>query len=213
MVKIPDRILGILPGKLVPVKGYWRIGENIFRSASKSWNEKIIPKKSAQRDKMKICNDFIRAFPDTGFFNKTFPSYGETGTGYNRAANTIMNLAISGSFPNTGIFYPNVLISKGLLPGAENAAASDDEEGNILFSWMDNTGNGTAKANDKVILIAYFPAVKQVIYSIDAATRADCKALLETNTMQGYNAETWIGFVSPDEKDAANSRYTGTIYL
>jgi hypothetical protein len=213
MVKIPDRILGFLPGKLMTVTGHWRNGENIFRSASGSWNEKINSKRGAQRDKIKICNDFTRAFTGTGFFNKTFPSYGETGTGYNRATNTIMNLAISSSFPHTGISYRQVLISKGLLPGAENAAAADNEERNILFSWTDNADTGTAKANDKVILVAYFPAVKQVIYSVDGATRADCKALLETNTMRGYNAETWIGFVSPDEKDAANSRYTGTIYL
>ncbi len=69
---------------------------------------------------------------------------------------------------------------------------------------------GTARENDKVILVAFFPAVKQIIYSLQAATRKDCQALLTTNIMTGA-AETWMGFLSNDEKDAANSVYTGRL--
>jgi|ERR1019366_8925080 hypothetical protein len=73
------------------------------------------------------------AFSGNGFFNKAFPAYGDTGTGYNRATSTIMNLAINGKYPDTFISYPLVLISKGLLPAAEKASAAIDETGNILF--------------------------------------------------------------------------------
>ena len=212
MVKIPNHTLSVLLGKLVPVTGYGRNVENIFRPASTGRIRKIISERTILREKIKICNDFTQAFEGTGFFNKTFPSYGETGTGYNRAINTIMDRAITGSYPHSRISYQHVLVSKGLLAGAVNAAAADNEEHNILFNWSDNTGTGTAKATDRVILVGYFPALKQVIYSVDAI-RKDCRAYLETNTMEGYDAETWIGFISADEKDAADSRYTGTIYL
>jgi hypothetical protein len=212
MVKIRNHILSVLLGKLVPLTGYGRNMENIFSAASAGRNRKIISNRTILREKIKIGNDFIRVFQGTGFFNKTFPSYDEPGTGYSRAINTIMDQAITGSYPHSRISYRHVLVSKGSLAGAENAAAADNEDHNILFNWSDNTGTGAAKATDKVILVAYFPAVKQVIYSVDAI-RKDCRAYLETNTMEGYNAETWLGFISPDEKDAANSRYTGTIYL
>ncbi|MEO6672002.1 MAG: DUF6266 family protein [Ginsengibacter sp.] len=162
---------------------------------------------------MKVCNAFTKPFSGTGFFNKSFPAYGDTGTGYNRATSALMNLAIVGTYPSTSLHYPLILISKGPLPSAENAPAVINIDNNILFSWADNTGTGTAKANDKVILIAYFPVLKQIIYSLQSATRADCQAVLETNKMHGYTAETWVGFLSCDENDAANSVYAGSVVI
>jgi len=212
MVRIPNHTLSVLLGKLVPVTGYGRNVENIFRQANVGRKRKVISERTILREKIKICNDFTRAFQGTGLFNKTFPSYGETGTGYKKAISLIMDQAITGSYPHSRISYQHVLVSKGLLPGAVKAAAADNEEHNILFSWSDNTGTGNAKATDMVILVAYFPVLRRVIYSMDAI-RKDCRAHLETNTMEGHNAETWIGFISADEKDAADSRYTGTIYL
>jgi len=105
------------------------------------------------------------------------------------------------------------LISKGPLPGAENAEVAVDTEGNMLFAWTDNTGIGTAKASDKAILVAYFPELKQAITSIGNATRNEGQAFLETSIMKGNAAETWIGFLSHDEKNAADSVYTGAVEL
>ena len=99
------------------------------------------------------------------------------------------------------------------MPAAEGATVAMNEECNILFTWTNNTGRGTAKSNDKVILMAYFPALKQAVFSIGDATRADGQALLATNLLQGYVAETWIGFLSHDERDAANSAYAGSAEL
>ena len=142
MGKIPDGILGTLIGKLGPVSGYQRNGQNLVRLAGQTRKVKSTPMRTNQREKIKVCNDFTRAFSGTGFFGKSFPSYGDTGTGYNRATSTIMNLAITGTFPDTVISYPQVLISKGPLPGAENAEVAVDTEGNMLFAWTDNTGSG-----------------------------------------------------------------------
>lgn len=124
-----------------------------------------------------------------------------------------MNLAITGSYPHTAISYPLVVISKGPLPAAENASAAVTQDGNITFTWTDNSGTGTAKAGDKVILVAYFPDVKQAVFNLHAATRGDWQATLDTKAMHGHAAETWIGFLSADEKDAANSVYTGSVLL
>ena len=209
MGKIPEGILGLLLGKVGPVSGYRRNGQNLVRVAGQSRKVRSTPMRTNQREKIKVCNDFTRAFSGTGFFSKSFPSYGDTGTGYNRATSTIMNLAITGTYPDTAISYSRVLISKGTLPPAENAEVAVDTEGNMLFAWTNNAGMGTAKANDNVILVAYFPELKQAITSIGNATRNAGQALLETSVMKGYAAETWIGFLSNDEKNAADSVHTG----
>ena len=44
------------------------------------------------------------------------------------------------------------------------------------------------------------------------ALRKDGQAILNTQQMQGVTAETWIGFLSHDEKDASDSVYSGQQY-
>lgn len=145
MAKIPEGILGRLIGKVGPVTGFLRNGENILAAGKRGRDKKITARRTAQREKIKVCNDFTKAFSGTGFFNKSFPAYGDTGTGYNRATSAIMNLAITGTYPDTAISYPLILVSKGPLP-AEDASAAVTQDGNITFTWTDNSGTGTAKA-------------------------------------------------------------------
>jgi hypothetical protein len=124
----------------------------------------MTPKRLAQQQKIKVRNEFTRPFCGTGFFNKTFPAYGHSGTGFNRATSAIMNLAIAGTYPDTAIDYTQVLISKGPLPGAKNASTAVSSDGSILFGREDNTGTGSAKSNDKVIVVAYFPETKNAFF-------------------------------------------------
>jgi hypothetical protein len=213
MARIPDGIFGAFIGNVGNVNGYMRNGVNFVRSKRRKSSAPMTPKRLAQQLKIKVCNDFTRPFCGTGFFNKTFPAYGHSGTGFNRATGAIMNRAIAGTYPDTTIDYEQVLISKGPLPAARNASTAVSSDGTLLFGWEDNTGTGTAKANDKVILVAYFPAAKSAIFTIGSAMRKDCQAELETQNMQGPTAETWIGFLSNDGEDAGDSTYTGKIDL
>jgi hypothetical protein len=213
MATITNGILGPFIGTAGPVSGYMRNGKNFVRSRRKKSSLPMTPKRLAQQQKIKVCNEFTRPFCGTGFFNKSFPAYGHSGTGFNRATSAIMNLAIVGTYPDTAIDYAQVLISKGPLPGARNASTAVSSDGTILFGWEDNTGTGTAKANDKVILVAWFPETKRAIFTIGAAMRKDGQALLETSNMQSATAKTWIGFLSNDEEDAGDSVYTGTVEL
>ena len=208
---MPDGILGKFLGKVGPVTGYMRNGQNIVRTSSSKKDTLITPARTNQREKIKLCNEFVKPFVGTGFFTRSFPPYGNRGTGFNRAMGVVLNLGIYGNYPHLTLSYPDVLISKGVLPSAANAAAVVNTEGNIVFSWQNNSNAGTAKPTDKAILLAYFTGLGQIIYSFDAATRAGETATLITSKLQGNTAETWIGFLSSDEKDAANSVYTGSV--
>ena len=106
-----------------------------------------------------------------------------------------------------------VLISQGPLPAPVDALANPDGEGNFLFTWADNTGTGTAKADDKVVLVAYFTEMKQIIYSLNAGMRAGGQAILDTHDMQGPWCRNMDGFVSADETNAADSVYTGGVFI
>src|SRR2546429_61195 len=117
-------VLGAFIGTIGPVTGYIRNGKNILRTSSASVKNPRTPLQTAQRQKISICNRFTKAFSGSGFFNKSFPAYGHTGTGYNRVTGVLMSRALSGVYPDMVLSYPLVLISKGRLPGAQSAKAT-----------------------------------------------------------------------------------------
>ncbi len=213
MATIPNGILGGIHGKVGTVTGYNRYGVDVIRVAKNRGTVKPTAKRLAQRSKITVCNTFAKAFAGKGFFTKTFPAFGHTGSGYNRAVSALMSLALVPSEEGVAISYPLVLISNGKLPPAVDAVAAASEKANIQFTWTDNTGTGTSKKNDKTILVAYFPATNEVVFSFGAGTRESGNAVLETANKKGEVAETWMGFLSNDEEDASCSVYTGRVIL
>ncbi|HSV10221.1 MAG TPA: DUF6266 family protein [Hanamia sp.] len=212
MAILSQGILGSVRGKTGPVVSYVRYGRNITQSIGSRKKNKIqTPARKTQREKITVCNEFTKAFSGTGFFNKSFPAFGHTGSGYNRATGALMNLAIV-SQPQTAIAWSKVLISKGEIASVDAASVDVNDEGNIIFGWADNAGTGTAKGNDTAILVAYFPETKEAVFQFSDATRNDGFAVLEVDSKKGI-AETWLGFLSADEKNAANSVYTGRVTL
>lgn len=211
MAVLSQGILGPVTGRTGPVVSYIRFGQNITRSLSNTQKNKIeTPARKIQRGKIKVCNQFTKAFSGTGFFEKSFPDATHTGSGYNRATSAIMNLAVV-SIAQPAISWPKVLVSKGEVAPVDFAETIVDQ-GNIVFNWIDNTGMGTAKGNDKAILVAYFPERQEAVFRFTQATRTEGYAILEMNSQKGI-AETWLGFLSADEKNAANSLYSGKVFL
>ncbi|HEX7458407.1 MAG TPA: DUF6266 family protein [Ginsengibacter sp.] len=211
MARIINGINGGFTGRVGTVTGYTRNGVSFMRSRHRDKDNIKSEKRLAQQQKIKVCNEFTKPFSGSGFFNTSFPANGATSTGYNRATSAIMNQAIIQN-PVPALSYPLVLVSRGMLPAAVYASALVNDDGNIVFSWTDNTGTGTAKEDDKVLMVAYFPESKKAVYEISTATRKNCTALLQMNSMKGI-AETWIGFVSADETNASDSVYTGSITM
>ena len=212
MAILTQGILGPVTGRTGPVVSYIRFGQNITRSLSNTDKNKIeTPARKIQREKIKVCNEFTKAFTGSGFFERSFPSQGHTGSGYNRVTSAIMNLAVVIN-PEPVISWPKVLVSKGEVAPVDEAETIADGQGNLAFNWMDNAGTGNAKATDKAILVAYFPESKEAVFTFSEVTRSEGYAILETNSKKGI-AETWVGFLSADEKNAANSVYTGRVEL
>src|SRR4051794_32621242 len=116
---------------------------NIIRPSVNGVNYKPTPKRIVQQQKMRLCNGFTKPFSNTGFFDKAFPAYGASNNGCNRATSALLNKAIAGTYPDLQLSYTKVLISKGMLPGAENVVAVTDVNSNIHFSFTDNSDTGT----------------------------------------------------------------------
>lgn len=212
MAILSDGILGAALGKIGPVTGYTRNGRNILRTSRNSGVVVPTVARLAQRQKMTICNEFTRAFNGTGFFNKTFPAYGHTGNGHNRITSCLLHQAVTGNYPAQKLSLEKVLVAKGPLPKAEAADATGEVNGNIHFSWTDNSGVGTAHDTDKVILVAYCAFLNQAVFSLDAGTRNNGHAHLNTSVFKDHEAATWMSFINKDG-DVADSVFCGMVQV
>lgn len=132
-------------------------------------------------------------------------------TGGQKILSYFANMLMAGT-SNTFISYP-VAINADVVASAENARVSVNDGGAILFTWTDNSGTARARNNDKVILTAWFPALQKMVYMLLPATRGNKSASVKFTAMTGFVADTWIGFVSHDEKKAGDSTYAGRIFL
>ena len=204
-------VLGNFIGTIGPVTGFMRNGQNFLRSSTSSVKNKRTPLQRAQQGKINICTAFVKAFSGTGFLNKSFPAYGHTGTGYSRAISALMSRALTGEYPDMALSYPQVLISKGSLPGAQSAKMVKKPNNTLQFSFADNSGVGIAAPNDTVILVAYAPDLQQAVFGLYNGFRKDKKAVLNVAALSGHSVETWIGFLSKDEADASDSVWTGSV--
>ena len=167
----------------------------------------------AQQQKIDVCTRFIKVFTGTGFLNKSFPAYGHTGTGYNRAMGALMSMALTGAYPGIQLNYQEVLISRGRLPAAQGAKLVKKANSILQFIFTDNSTVGMASTKDTVILVAYAPDIQQAVFGLYNGFRKDKKASLNVAALKGHAVETWIGFLSADEQDASDSVWVGRVQL
>ncbi len=113
MAKTNTGVLGVFTG-------FIRNGQNILRTSTSSIKNKRTPLQLAQRERS-IPATLYPCIYRHRIFNKSFPAYGHTGSGYNRVMSALMSHAVTDVYPDMALNYPQVLVSKGRLPGAELA--------------------------------------------------------------------------------------------
>jgi hypothetical protein len=128
-------------------------------------------------------------------------------------AYTLAN-AVKGTFPDFEIDYTKVLISQGALaPASASSAVAEDRK--IKLSWDDNSGFGNAKATDQTLVVAVNPSRDgDTISLIDGAKRADQTQILDIPTnWVGTQVQVYLGFVSEDGKEVANSTHFSNVFI
>jgi Family of unknown function (DUF6266) len=155
-----------------------------------------------------------------GNINETIRCYQSYGANFylhaspatqNKLANNYASLIMGGIYPLANLSYRHSQQSNGILPGAEHASAKITRNNEILFKWADNSGVKTANSNDQVIIVTYFPLTKQIVYTLHAATRSGCEALLPLDCRKGKVVETWITFSSRNGRETGDCVYAGRV--
>jgi len=97
-----------------------------------------------------------------------------------------------------------------LTPAANGAAAIGG--GNITISWDDNSSIGSAKPTDKALIAIVNPEKAEAITDTAGAERtAGTHTVTVPTNWNGDDVEVYLGFISEEGKEVANSVYLGTI--
>lgn len=209
MGTIKQGILGGFSGKVgTVIGGSWK-GISYMRSQAQSVKNPRTDGQLSQRSKFALALDFLK--PLTDVVRTGFKLYANKQTAFNAAMSYTLANAISGDYPDYELNFASALISRGSLTSATNGAATS-ANGSVTVTWGDNTGVGTAKATDKA-LIAVLNADKGEAVTVSAgeARSTVTQTVSVPADWVGEEVQVYLGFISADAKEVANSVYLGAV--
>ena len=207
MGTIKQGILGGFSGKVgTVVGGTWK-GIHYMRSLPSSVRNPRTPGQVRQRTKFSITIEFLK--PLTPFLRIGFKTYADRKTAFNAAMSYNVNNAVKGEHPGLELDFPKILVSRGSLLPAENAAAVASG-GNLNFTWNDNNGVGNASPGDLAMPLIYNSVKGESVFSTEAGQRSEGTATMSIpDSWMGDTVEIYLGFISEDGATVANSTYLG----
>ena len=104
-------------------------------------------------------------------------------------------------------------MSRGSLTGALNGVATS-ANGVVTLNWADNSGSGTAAATDKALIVVLNPARAESVFDTGGNQRvAGTEDITVPADWVGESVEVFLGFITEDGKDVANSSYLGSVVV
>jgi len=217
MGTISKGILGGVSGKVGNiVGGSWK-GIDYLRILPASVANPKTAKQINQRAKFMTVIKFLQ--PLTDFIRIGFKAYAIRMSAFNAAMSYNFKNAVIGVYPDYDIDYAKVLLSHGSLTAVYNASCATAGDKLVKLNWVNNTGNGTALAGDKVMVVIYNVLFQEVVYLIDAAIRSDGTAEVEVPaSFTGKEVQCYLTFTALDElintggkKSISDSVYAGSM--
>lgn len=210
MAKLPDGIFGGFSGRIGNVVGVIRNGTQYIRSAPSQMKNPKTPKQQANRKKFALATKLasrLSPFIERGFGTVE----GKTPRGACISCNMKSGIYEEG---DSGIRYPNIMVSAGALRQVEHPVAERTEDDNIRIKWQDNSGSGNALAGDRVMILAIGEGKQfHSCYVLEGAERSKEEDVLEMDNVLKKEASVhvYLSVTSESRNLTANSEYLGYI--
>jgi hypothetical protein len=211
MGRIKQGILGGFSGKVGTVIGASWKGGSYMRARPLHTRNPRTAGQVAQRTRFALTMTLLR--PLTALLRVGWALRAVGQTPFNAAmAYTVRNV-VAGSYPDWEIDPAKFKISVGALAPAANPAAVA-EATTLTFTWDDNSGTGSAKHTDRILVAAVNLDRRQAAYDLEAGTRQDatCQLFCPAD-WAGETVDAYIGFISEDGREIADSCHVGAIDL
>lgn len=203
-------ILGPFSGKVGTVVGTsWR-GKDIMRSLPKKTNRQPTETQLLQRQRFTFTSGFL--MPISNVLSLYYGLGSGEKTRRNQAMSYHIKEAVKYINPGFEMLFSKIQISKGDLLGIQNPAVAASNTGGLLYTWDDNSGQGSAKETDKLIVVAYAPEQDLYFTELKAGLRnTSAAAIALPDYFSGLEVQSWVTFASADDKSYATSVYMGAV--
>lgn len=210
MGKISQGVLGGFSGKVGNIIGGTWKGIDYMRIKPSNVANPRTQGQVDQRTKFSKVLNLLQ--PMTEFLRVGYKLYAIKMTQFNSAMSYHLNNAVIGAYPDFSIDYSKVLVSKGGLMQAESASAESTSAGIVTFTWTNNSGAGKGKSKDKSLTLLYNETKGIAVYNLDGELRtAGTQEFVTPADFSGDEVHAYLGFISEDGTEVANSVYVGAI--
>ncbi|HEY8732983.1 MAG TPA: DUF6266 family protein [Puia sp.] len=158
-----------------------------------------------------LMTNFLR--PLTVLFDQTYKKTAVGMSGVNRAFSENKD-AITGTAPDLAVDYPNVVLSRGLLPNVKAPAAVSAAAGKLQYTWTDNSdARKKALSSDLVFVAVYNQELDEWEFVENAAARNAGTYIMDLTAFSGKPVQTYMGVFTADGKRVSKSLYTGAVNI
>lgn len=200
---IKKGILGGFSGKVGTVVGSTWNSICYMRSMADSYADANTEKQRCQRKRFAAAMDFLKTV--TPYLRIGYRNCGAGQSTFSAAMSEVLKNAVEGCEAGATVNFQKALLSKGPLTKAADADVTVGG-GKATFSWTDNSGVGSAKADDVAMVLAYDKDNGEAVYDTQAGTRADGTAELTLPTAWAEDAlAVYLSFCSADGREVSNS--------
>ncbi|SEW38961.1 hypothetical protein SAMN05428988_4958 [Chitinophaga sp. YR573] len=212
MARLKNGIFWGIQGVVGNLEGYILNGKYIVRSRRRKSTKPPSEKQLACRKRLAVVNKFL-----SGFIPYVQVGFAYTGaekgyTGYHAATGYQIKQALTGQYPDYIIDYTKVRLTEGPMSNENINAAVVRQNNYLVFSW---TADLSYKhSSDRVMLLAYAPALNEAVYTLCGAKRMDGRdvLLLPDSSWKEKVIEIYLSFVTEDRKQCTNSLYLGQMF-
>ena len=211
MGTIKQGVLGGFSGKVGTVIGASWKGTAYMRGQATHVKNPRTAAQIAQRTKMEFARNFLQ--PTAEFINIGFKDVAKHQSPLNYAASQMMRNAIYGDYPDYSPIYSKLKWSHGLLtpPVVETVYANYDA---LDFLWVDNSGQGNAKADDISMIVVCSEEKQEIKYFMNGYTRSTKSTHCELpESWVDDHVHIYITMRSADGKLISHSHYCGEFLL
>ena len=211
MGTIKKGVLGSFSGTVGAVIGSSWKGIPYMRSKPLSVKDAKTEKQLSHRLKFGLVMSSLK--PMSALLRTGWKLYADKQTSFNAATSYTFANAVTGSYPDYAIDPGKILVSRGSLTPAANAAATVAGK-NIEFSWDDNSGAGSAGQTDKALIALLNVGKHEAITNSNGAERmTGTQTVAIPANWLGDSVELYLGFISEDSREVANSLYLGSVIV
>ena len=211
MGTLNNGFLGGFRGKLGPAVGSSWKGIDVIRCRPPRKRRRSTEGQLRQMAKLKLMTKFIH--PLTGLLNRVYDSVTVRMSCFNKALSYNLRNAIEGDYPSFKISYARVALGVGDLLNADMLKAISLEKGKLSFSWVDNSGEGSANSTDRMFAAVYCEALTNWVTCEDCALRNAGSYTLDITDFSGKAVHPYIGFLSADGRFVSTTRYAGEVNI